>query len=411
MSSPKTPKNLVKTQSSTPLKKLKKPVPRKKTPVASQDPLLKGRPFTKKSLQKEMRFLGCYTAIWVMVFGVLFFVFRSILSGIFLGCLAAYLMNPLVERVSRATKLPRLAVALSAIFIFGVLLTIGILIGIPVVIRQTKDIVAFFPNAYSYIAETITTWLPVVNGTLESFGIPAINSLDFFKDIISLERFTTFFQGTLGRVLSSVPGLVSFAVSVAMMPFVMYLYLQNLGQTKTFISGLIPSQYQKPVSQIGTRLSAVLKSVILGQIYVAMAVGVSYAVGFLIIGLQGSITIGIASGVAKLVPFMDAVLAVVLSVVVILSTESAPLTPLISSALVITVVGTLDAIIITPRLMGSSAGVHPIIILASVIAFSALMGFWGMIIAVPAVALFKELMVVILAYYKKWQSLAVRAEG
>ena len=380
------------------------------TPNPRHQPLTPELPVhhTQTSLHQEIVFLSVFLGSIMLSLIILFGLFRSIMSGIFLGCLAAYLIDPLVETLSHKLKLHRLSVVLISILMFGLILTISVVVVAPTMLQQVRDIIDFFPVAYTNVTSAFTTWLPTINEHLSRLSIPALNSFDFFKDVISIERLTTFFQNTLSKLFSTVPGLISFGISLTMMPFVMYLYLQHFATTRAFIAGLVPQPHQHAVQCISRRLAQVLKAVIMGQIYVAIALGIGYAVGFSIIGIQGAITIGIAAGIGRLIPYADMIIAVALSTAVILSTDVAPLTPLVGSLIVVISLGMIDAFIITPKLMGSSIGVHPIIILGSVIAFSTIMGFWGMIIAIPVVALFKEFVLIVIEYYRKWQSFYVQ---
>lgn len=359
---------------------------------------------TPHSLKQEIRFLAAFYGVLILCFILLFGLLHSIAAGIILGCVAAYIIDPIVEFLSHTLKWPRFTVVISSIFMIGMILAVGIVVGAPLVVGQAKDIITFFPVATTNISTTINQWIPIVNDYLSQIGIPAVNSLDFFKDFISFERITAFFQGTFSKLLSTVPGLISFGVSLAMMPLVMYLYLQHFATTRQFMARLIPEPHQKATQQISMRLSRVLKAVIMGQIYVAAVLGLAYAIGYVLIDVQGAVTIGIASGIGKLIPYADMIIALLLSATVILSTDPAPLTALVGSGMVIIVVSILDTVIVTPKLMGSSIGVHPILVVGSVIGFSTLMGVWGMILAIPIMALLKECVLIALEYYQKWRS-------
>lgn len=363
---------------------------------------------TPATLRREITFLVIFLGVSLFILTILYNVFRSVMSGIVLGCLAAYLTNPVVNILSHRLRWHRASVIIASIILFGLILAVSLVVVAPAVIAQVKDIVAFFPVAYAKVADLLTQWLPVINAHLINFGIPELNSFDFIKDVISIERLTAFFKGTISRLVATVPELISSGVSLAMMPFVMYLYLQHLPVARTFISGLVPSPHRQAMSCISRRIAQVLSAVIIGQIYVALIHGMGYALGFTIVGIQGGITIGIVAGIGRLIPFADIILALSLAVAVILSTESAPLSPLLGAVMVVIIMGILDSFLITPKLMGSSIGVHPIIILGSVIAFSAIMGFWGMIVAIPIVALLKEFGTIAIEYYQKWQSFYVQ---
>ncbi|MCY4380276.1 MAG: AI-2E family transporter, partial [Proteobacteria bacterium] len=324
--------------------------------------------------------------------------------AIFVGCLAAYLVNPTVSTLSHIIRIPRLTIVMAAIIIFGSVVGLTLVLGMPSLIAQIKEILLLAPDAYSNGAKWVSVWLMKLNEYLIPLGLPEIQSHAAIQGLLSGEHLTKFFQTTMTTILSSVPGLISFGVSVTIAPLVMFLCLQYFDETKLYFVQILPKKHLPAVKQIFLRLAAVLKSVIIGQFYVALTLCFLYGIGFEIIGLKAGFTVGIIAGIGRLIPLMDMILSAVLSSIIILSTGGASISLFVGVAIVIAVVGIIDAALITPKLMGSSVGVHPIVILCTVLAISALLGFWGALLAIPLLAMVKVCGLIVVAYYKKWQT-------
>ncbi|MCY4444602.1 MAG: AI-2E family transporter [Proteobacteria bacterium] len=356
-------------------------------------------------LREEIRFLSLFFGSLTLCILAIFFLYRSIWIPIIIGVVAGYLLDPWVRFLSQKTKLPRAGIVLSALIVFSVILATFLILVIPYVKNQLTDIIALVPETYDGL---ITSWTPRftrLQNYLRSIGLSTLAnfSLMEYQELFSLKKLSDTFKNTIGTLWSSLPGIISFVVGLLLVPCLMYISLQHSPKVQRFVFILIPEEFEEPVRTVFRRLSTTLRAVIAGQIYVALTLGVLYCIGYSILGIKGAVAIGLAAGAGRLIPYMDMVIAAVLSTAVILSSDGSAWTPLIGSAIVIIVVSILDAAIVTPKLIGSSAGIHPIIVICTIIAFSSLLGFWGVIIAIPVIAMLKETLIIIIEYYRRWK--------
>ena len=358
------------------------------------------------SLREEIRFLfGFFTVALVLVLS-LFLIYRAVWIPLILGLLAAYVLDPFVAFFSTRTKLPRPAVVLGAMGGLALVLTVVVVLVLPAVKSQAMEIIKILPATYDTLVKVGLPYAQDLQYWLYSLGLSSSTELNMasLSSVFSLDDMSSAVQNTLSTLWSSLPGIISFMVGILLIPCIMYLGLQYSPQMHSNVMQLVPNKHHGALKDIFRRLSRTLRGVIVGQLYVALTLGILYTVGYSLLGLKGAVAIGLAAGLGRLIPYMDMVIALVLSTAVILASDVVPWTPLLGSVMIIVIVSIIDAMIVTPRLIGSSAGVHPILVICSIIAFSALLGFWGVVIAVPVVALLKELFLVVIDYYKKWKN-------
>jgi predicted PurR-regulated permease PerM len=143
--------------------------------------------------------------------------------------------------------------------------------------------------------------------------------------------------------------------------------------------------------------------VVRGHIKVALALSCLYSIGFSAIGLSAGVAIGITAGICRIIPYLDVVVGVTLGLTYIF-TQQLPIAKVFYLVGVIGTVQLLDGAIITPKLIGERVGLHPLVVILTVIAASSQFGFWGVILAIPGAAVFKALYKLVLPVYRdsKW---------
>ncbi len=134
-----------------------------------------------------------------------------------------------------------------------------------------------------------------------------------------------------------------------------------------------------------------------GQFVVAATVGILMAIGFSIVGVKMAILLGLAIGAMNMVPYLQlagAVPAYGLAVLSALEKDGSMAWYLIGVTLVFVVVQVIQDVLITPRVMGQVTGLRPVIILFAVFLWGKLLGFLGVLLAIP-------LTCIGLAYYRR----------
>ncbi len=162
----------------------------------------------------------------------------------------------------------------------------------------------------------------------------------------------------------------------------------------------------EPVKDVAVSVDHTLRNVIKGQITVAGILTLMYVIGFglvnILFGFPSAIAIAIVAGVCRIVPYLDIFVGLVLSGIVITSNFQ-NWGQVIGVVGVIAVVQLIDGMYITPRVVGERVGLHPLIVILSVLAFADWFGFWGVLLAIPTVAVAKIVFMSLMPLYRSSQ--------
>jgi len=203
----------------------------------------------------------------------------------------------------------------------------------------------------------------------------------------------------LKQLWTTTPLVLGGALNLVLIPVFSWFFL-NYGKIfSSFMLSLVPLDLRSLARLNADKMNKILWGVIKGQVLVAAILAVLYMAGFSIIGLQSGIAIGAIAGICRLVPYLDVVVGIMLSIVVIIS-QGGTLTMILAVGIVIALVQAIDGMLITPRIIGERAGIHPVIVIASVISFGDWFGILGIVIAVPVVAIVSAVIHIALPYYR-----------
>jgi predicted PurR-regulated permease PerM len=154
------------------------------------------------------------------------------------------------------------------------------------------------------------------------------------------------------------------------------------------------------VLEIIRKIDVKLRGFFRGQIVVGTILSGIYVIGFSIVGVPFGLVLALIGGYGQIVPYMGTALAIVPATLLTLIKFKDFIHPL--GAILVFVVGQmLEGTVITPRVMGDKIGLHPVAIILAVLAFGKLLGFLGILVAVPLAAVIMVLLSEIMTRYKK----------
>jgi len=194
-----------------------------------------------------------------------------------------------------------------------------------------------------------------------------------------------------GRVASGF-GILAGAALIPVYAF--YFLLEKRGITSRWTDYLpmTDSMFKNELVFIINSIKSYLIAFFRGQVLVAITDGILYGIGFLIIGLDYALLIGVAAIVLTIVPFLGAIIIFITSLIVALVQFGDWLHPLLVVG-VFAVVQTLESLVVSPKIMGDRVGLHPLTIIIAVMAGTTLLGgLLGGILAIPLTAALRVLM-------------------
>lgn len=307
--------------------------------------------------------------------------YRPILLGVVAATIIAYIADPIVDRICGRSPFSRKRTVGLLIFLSVLVLSlIGILV-IPFIYEETLHILRMIPDAVTYL-ETLLK--PVARRLSESRLIPEEAVAAGLRRITALPDYLST-ESPVQRLVVQGRFMIEFVFNLAMIPAFVYILLAEFSRITQLLKSVVPNELHELGGTFISKVNRMLRAVVKGQFIVAFILSIFYMIGFSIIGVPSGVAIGALAGFCRIVPYFDVLVGIILCTIVIL-TQGAGLAVFIGVLVVITIVQSLDGLIVTPRIIGDRAGLHPIAVITSVYAFGAQFGLLGVLLAVPVVA-------------------------
>ena len=338
------------------------------------------REFTFDRIARMLVLSVLILLIYVAVQAIWSVILPFLLAGIF-----AYVMMPLVRFFQYTLRLRSrgLSVILT-LLLLGAVVYLAVIFIIPSInaeIEKTLQVI----SGYSSGQDILTMILPrnirnYLNGGLRWGNFPQQLSLEKILENIKL------LLDQVGGIINSTLSIFSWGL-VFLIGFVYFVFIlldfENLG--RGFIS-LFPKTLRPTIRTISMDLDRYMNNYFRGQALVAMSVGILLSIGFNIIGLPLATAMGIFIGILNFIPYMQALGIIPLGLASLLMAAQTGENAFVCMLLgygVLMIVQIIQDMIIVPRIMGQTMGMRPSLILLVLSIWGYLLGFFGMLIALP----------------------------
>ncbi len=318
-----------------------------------------------------------------------------------IALLLAYLINPLVVFIQKKVPNRVAAVLISLSLILVALSLVGLII-VPMIAgeitRMGHLLSSMVDNAD--IAERARKTLPPDLWQIVKKFASRQDVLDFFTSLNLIDIGDTIARKILPGLWNFISGTASFLLGLLGLTIIL-LYLVFLlfdfQKVQEEWKYLIPSMYRRQVVEFVKEFNDAMSRYFRGQAAVAFIVGVLFSIGFVLVGLPLAILLGLFIGLLNMVPYLQLVgfiPAFFLALIHALDTGGSIWVNFGLTALVFAVVQTIQDTFLVPKIMGKVTGLSPAVILLSLSVWGKLLGFFGLVIAIPVTCL-------ILAYYRR----------
>ena len=344
------------------------------------------------TFDRFVRILG----IVLLVGGVLYTMnfLSSVLLPFFVAWLLAYLMYPIVKFVQYKLHVPTraLSIIVALVFVFAVIGGVFYLIIPPMIDQFEKlgDIVMQYvkqgTNGESFQA-VVQQWL--------HDNRQAIEQVFKRKDVSdAIKSAMPKLFSVLGQTANVILSIVASLITLLYMFFILldYEYLSS-SWIKIFPKKVRPF-WQSLMKDVERELNSYIR----GQSLVALIMGILFCIGFTIIDFPMAIGLGILIGIMDLVPYLHTFALIPTAFLALLKAADTGQNfwvILASAVAVFCIVQVIIDMVVTPKVMGKAMGLNPAIILLSLSIWGTILGFIGLIIALPLTTL-------CLSYYKRF---------
>ncbi|MBN1828432.1 MAG: AI-2E family transporter [Deltaproteobacteria bacterium] len=355
------------------------------------------KPFTFDSLAR--------IAFWVaLAWGLLWLLayLSDVLIPFAAALLIAYLMHPLVSLIEKHLKNRAAAVLLGLALVIALVASLAAFL-LPLVIveiRHMGKVLSDLVNNSDIAARAAGRLPPDLWQALKDYA-----AREEIRKFFQPENYLQIIEALVRKVLPGVWGIITGTASIFMAVvglFVIGLYvvflLLDFDDIAAGWKDLIPPQYRDSVLEFIGEFQLIMRRYFRGQTLVALIVGLLFSLGFWIVGLPLGILFGLFVGLLNLVPYLQLaalIPAAILAVAHAVETGMNLWLSLAMTGAVFVIVQTIQDTVIVPKIMGRVTGFNPAMILLSLSVWGKLLGFFGLLIALPLTFL-------LMAYYRRY---------
>jgi predicted PurR-regulated permease PerM len=203
----------------------------------------------------------------------------------------------------------------------------------------------------------------------------------------------------LQKAFSSTIGLILAILGYLIIPVYLFYLLADWSQLKRFVDSFVPERFQCTYREKLGEVDTVLSGFIRGQLSVCAILAVLYSIGLYFIGIDLAIAIGTLAGITFIIPYVGTIIGIVLSVGMAFLKFHDMLHPLLCLGWFGLIQG-LEGMVITPRVVGSSVGLHPLVAIVALLIGGQIFGLMGMLLAVPVTAVLQVFLRSLSIYYR-----------
>ncbi len=316
---------------------------------------------------------------------IIFNYFRKVFFPLIISFYLYYALEPLSLKLSKKF-LGRNGGPLLTVLLMILIVVIIFSSFIPTIVSQTKDFFSYLPD----FLDKGVIFLDSILKTKTKEGSEITNEIrqQILTNIKnSVPSIINAFPSIGAFIFENINNLFLFVLYLFIIPFFTFYLLKDFSVFKSkllsYNSINLPT-LKKSLAEFDLLISNFVR----GQLTICFIVAILYSIGLLLIGVPFALLLGFIGGIGDIIPYLGTYTALALSILVSL-TYSPSLKTVILVLLIFAIVKGIDNLILSPKILGKSSGLHPAIVIVSIFIGGKLLGIMGMLLAIPVSALIK----------------------
>lgn len=310
----------------------------------------------------------------------------GILTPFALAYLLAYLLNPVLEAAEERWRIPRWLGAVTLTIAATGAVALVIILIIPAIASELETLATNLFSAMSGFRSVLVS-SPVLE-RLENAGL--IDRSLFIDNLMGLVQgqataLANSIPEGFQRVVRSISGLIQIVTISAITPVVFFYTLKDYRTISARLVDIFPRV--RGSREYLSVAGGVIGNYLRGQLVICAIAAVIVSVTLTLFGVPFALLIGVLAGVLNLIPTIGIIITQVVGISLALIFGDPGLVKALIVFLVLLGESLLEQSVLTPRIQTRQVGLHPVLIMLSLFVFGSLMGFVGLLIAVPATAL------------------------
>lgn len=337
--------------------------------------------------------------IWlaVILFSLWFlYSISNILVTFIISLVFAYMLDPLVTYCQR-WKIPRWISSLILILIFIICITLIIFLVIPIALKQLEGIVNSFADFTKEFYNSV--WNSKLIKTIESYGVSVEELRKIMGDQLT-PRFEDILKATIETLASLMGELKKFITQIfyiILIPFLTFYFLTDFPKINYRFKMLFPRHMRDRVEYYMSRADELIGNYLRGAITVAVIEGVIITLLFSLAGIKYAFLLGMLACIFDLIPYIGLIAILVISAIIALFSNPPALIKVAIAVSSISLLHMVEITFLSPKILGSKVGLHPLLIILAMLVFMYFLGIIGLFIAVPVTAL-------IILFVQDWEA-------
>jgi putative permease len=319
--------------------------------------------------------------LFLLIIGVVFYVFGGILMPVLVAIVIAYLLDVPVTKMEKLGVKRWLATSATLIVFFIITFLLAISL-IPIITKQGINLVRDIP----LIWDSAQTWLVSLPAKY-----PSLIEVEYIQSTMQgmNERLVSFGEQVLSASFSSIGNIAAILIYIVLVPLMVFFMLNDKKAFMQSISSILPKE-RRLITQVGEEMNLQIANYIRGKVIEIAIVGSVSSVAFTILDLRFAVLLGVLVGFSVLIPYIGA--AVITIPVAVVGLFQFGLSSSFGYLMIVYfVIQALDGNLLVPILFSEAVSLHPLYIIVAVLLFGGIWGFWGVFFAIPLATLVKAL--------------------
>jgi predicted PurR-regulated permease PerM len=336
--------------------------------------------------------------VWLAVIGLFIafvWLFKPILPPFLIGIGVAYLLDPVVNALTKR-GLSRVSATGIVLVCFFAIVGTALAIAIPILGSQASDLVTKVPEYGKALNLLLNnTILPYIHSHVDNATFEKV------KDSLGGASATVFtwVAGIARDVLTNSSSLLSLMSVAFIAPVVSFYLIRDWPSALSWINDNLPRKAAPVVTTLAKKIDDRIAAFFRGQGMVALSLAAFYSIGLTVVGLEFGFVIGLATGLLSFIPYVGLVIGVITATILaVVQFQTAGGVALVLA--VFAAAQVLDNGFLTPKLVGERVGLHPVWVIFSVMGGGTIAGFPGVLLAVPVAAAIGVLVNYVMSRYK-----------
>jgi predicted PurR-regulated permease PerM len=318
-------------------------------------------------------------SVVIVVFGVLIDLLAPVLQPFLIAAIIGYIVNPGVDWLQRH-RVPRWIGTMLVLVLLVVLVALLILIVVPVLQKEFMQARGKLPDLLTQLQSSIAPKLSSMLGVDVQFSADSIR--EYLSQHFDFEKVG---KSALDYLRVGGAAALSGLATAFLVPVVLFYLLIDWHLVWSRMQALIPRGLHMRLGRMTAEVDQVLAQFLRGQLLVMLSMAVYYTVTLSVARFDSALPIGILTGLLVFIPYVGFASGLVLALLAALL-QFGSIYGFVCVAAIYGVGQVLESVVLTPRLVGTSIGLHPLAVIFALLAFGELFGFFGILLALPVSA-------------------------